>query len=273
MNLFTIDGTRCTRCGACVDECPARIIALADRQSLPETVPGGEELCISCGHCVAVCPHGALSLHAMPVEDCTLITERTDDPAFAERFLRSRRSIRSYKKQSVDKPTIERLIDIARHAPSGHNSQPLEWLVVYDQDKTRDLAGLVVEWMRAVLRDFPGQAKAVHMDLIIAGWEMGIDAVLRGAPHLVLCHAPKDNMMARAAGTIAIAYLELAAPSLGLGSCCSGFFDAALGFYPPLAEAVGLPQGHAGFGSAILGYPRHRYHRMPRRNPAKITWK
>jgi len=111
------------------------------------------------------------------------------------------------------------------------------------------------------------------MDLVIAGWEMGIDAVLRGAPHLVLCHAPKDNMMARAAGTIALAYLELAAPSLDLGSCCAGFFDAALGFYPPLAEAVGLPEGHAGFGSVMLGYPRHRYHRMPRRNAAKITWK
>ncbi len=273
MSLFTVDDTRCTRCGACVDECPARIIALADRRSLPEIVPGGSELCIACGHCVAVCPHGALSLAAMPIETCPIITERIDDPARVEWFLRARRSIRSYRKRPVDRQTIERLIDIARHAPSGHNAQPLEWLVVHTEGETHRLAGLVIEWMRIVLRDFPEQAKAVHMDLVIAGWEMGIDAVLRGAPHLVLCHAPKDNMMARAAGTIALAYLELAAPSLDLGSCCAGFFDAALGFYPPLAEAVGLPEGHAGFGSVMLGYPRHRYHRMPRRNAAKITWK
>ncbi len=274
MKLFVVDGARCTRCRACIEECPARIIALADRRSLPETVPGGEERCIGCGHCVAVCPYGALSLTAMPVEDCPLIgVDLVGNPGQAEQFLRARRSIRAYKKQPVERTTIERLIEIARHAPSGHNAQPLEWLVVHDERQTRRLAGLVVDWMRGILRDFPEQAKAVHMDLIIAGWETGVDAVLRGAPHLIVCHASKDNIMARSAGTIALAYLELAAPSMGLGTCWAGFFDAALGLYAPLAEALGLPGGHGGFGAVMLGYPRHRYHRLPLRKPAKITWR
>ncbi|HSV96740.1 MAG TPA: nitroreductase family protein [Spirochaetota bacterium] len=273
MKLFVVDDVRCTRCGACVEECPARIITLADRRSLPETVPGGEERCITCGHCVAVCPHGALSLAAMPVENCPVITADPFNPDQAELFLRARRSIRAYKKQPVDRATIGRLVDMARHAPSGHNSQPLEWLVVHTGGETHRIVGLVIEWMRIILRDFPEQARAVHMDLIIAGWEMGVDAVLRGAPHLVVCHAPKDNMMARSAGAIALAYLELAAPTMGLGTCWAGFFDAALGFYPPLAEAIGLPGGHAGFGAVMLGHPRHRYHRLPLRNPATITWR
>ncbi len=273
MNLFVVDDTRCTRCGACVEECPARIIALTDRRSLPETVRGGAELCITCGHCVSVCPYGALSLAAMPVENCPVITGDPLNPDQAERFLRARRSIRGYKKQPVDRAIIERLIDIARHAPSGHNSQPIEWLVVHSPGETRRLAGIVIDWMRIILRDFPEQARAVHMDLIIAGWELGVDAVLRDAPHLVICHAPSDNMMARTAGSIALAYLELAAPAMGLGTCWAGFFDAALGLYPPLAEAIGLPDGHAGFGTVMLGHPRHRYHRLPQRNPAKIIWK
>ena len=65
MTLFTIDPEKCKRDGICVNECPARIIVQADKDSVPSLVEGGEALCINCGHCVAVCPHEAFSLKTM----------------------------------------------------------------------------------------------------------------------------------------------------------------------------------------------------------------
>ena len=71
----------------------------------------------------------------------------------------------------------------------------------------------------------------------------------------------------------AIAYLELAALPLGLGSCCCGYFDAALMFWKPLREALALPKSHAGMGSAMVGYPRYKYHRLPLRKKPPIDWR
>jgi len=65
----------------------------------------------------------------------------------------------------------------------------------------------------------------------------------------------------------------LAAPSLGLGTCWAGYFTAAANFYPPLQEALALPQGHLPYGAAMVGYPKYGYQRMPPRNKPEITWR
>jgi nitroreductase len=70
---------------------------------------------------------------------------------------------------------------------------------------------------------------------------------------------------------IALSYMDLAAPSLGLGCCWAGFFMIAAGSWPPLAEAFQLPEGHKSFGAMMVGYPKFRYQRLPERNEAKIT--
>ena len=99
------------------------------------------------------------------------------------------------------------------------------------------------------------------------------DTVNRGAPHLVFTHAPEGNPVASSASTIALAYLELAAPSLGLGACWAGYTQAAAGQWPPLKEALGLPEGHVGTGAMMVGQPRYRYHRLPARREPSVTWR
>jgi nitroreductase len=190
-----------------------------------------------------------------------------------ERFFRARRSIRVYKDEPVDRDALRRLIEVARYAPTGHNFQPVEWLAIADKDEVHRLAGLVVDWMKSMIKDHPEQAEQWHMSNIVLAWRFGIDVVLRGAPALVVTHAEKINPAAPAACTIALSYLELAAPSFGLGGCWAGFFDAALASYPPLREALGLPPGHIGLGSMMLGAPRYSYHRLPLRREPKITWR
>ena len=194
------------------------------------------------------------------------------DPERVEHFLRARRSIRSYKEAPVERDVISRLIDIARHAPSGHNLQPVQWRVIYDGKKVHEFAGMVVDWMRYMLKEQKEMAMAMHLDRVVKAWETGIDSVCRSAPHVIMAHAHKEDRTAPAACTIALSYLELAAPSFGLGACWAGFFHAAAAFWPPMKEALGLPEGQISFGAMMIGFPKYTYHRLPLRNEPKITW-
>ena len=273
MTLFTVDEEKCKRDKICVAECPAKIIQLKEEDRVPTVVEGAEEFCIECGHCVAVCPHGALSHRSMIPEQCPPVNRRWIlNPDRVEHFLRSRRSIRNFKEETVDREIIAKLIDIARYAPSGHNLQPVRWMVIYHRENIHELAGHVVDWMRHMLKEQETTAMAMHLDKVVAAWDLGLDRVCRNAPHIILAYAHKDDRTAQTACTIALTYLELAVPSFGLGACWAGFFGAAAVLWPAMRMSLGLPEGHQTFGAMMIGYPKYRYHRLPLRNDPKIIW-
>lgn len=274
MSLLQIDRELCHRDGICADVCPALVITLEEDHGYPALVQDGAERCIRCGHCVAVCPHGALSHTAMAMEDCPTIEKaRMPDAAQVEQFLRARRSIRRYKKEPLDRETLARLIEVASYAPSGHNYQPVNWLVVEAPEEVQRLAGMVVDWMRHLIKEENPMAAAMHMDMVVEAWDKGHDRICRSAPHLIVAHAVKANPTAPAAATIAVAYLELAVASLGLGGCWAGYFNVAANFWPPLKDALALPEGHVPFGAMMVGRPKYRYQRLPLRNEPQITWR
>jgi nitroreductase/NAD-dependent dihydropyrimidine dehydrogenase PreA subunit len=274
MSLFTIDQKECRRDGLCVAECPAKIIEIIGEEGFPTPITGADELCINCGHCVSICPHEALSLKTMSPKDCLpLRKEQLLSPEQCEHFLRSRRSIRNYKEKRVSRDLLQKLIEIARYAPTGHNSQSVNWLVIEDSTEVRRLGGLVADWMRSLLSDNSEFALSMHMDRVVDSWDKGIDRILRGAPHLVVAHGLSTMTASHSSCFIALTYLELAAPSLGLGTCWAGYFTAAATFYPPLQKALALPQGHQTYGATMIGYPKYSYQRMPPRNKPEITWR
>ena len=273
MELFTINRETCTRCGSCVEDCPAGIIELRENSDVPSPVTGADELCILCGHCVAVCPYGALSHRNMPVDECPVVhDELLPGRDHVEHFLRFRRSIRMYKAHNVDRDTIAKLIDIARFSPSGHNSQSSGWIVVYDREKVRQIAGMVIDWMNYTIQKHPQIAAKIGLQRVVAAWDSGKENICRDAPHLLCVHAGKENAIAQFDSAITLTYLELAAPSFGLGTCWAGFVTAAAQYWPPLQEIIGLPEGDKVYGAMMIGYPKYKYHRLPLRNEARITW-
>jgi nitroreductase len=50
-------------------------------------------------------------------------------------LIKKRRSIRKYKPEPVPLETVMKVLEAARWAPSGDNSQPWEFVVVRDKDK------------------------------------------------------------------------------------------------------------------------------------------
>lgn len=130
ISLF-IDSGKCNKCGMCIEECPGDLIRIVEEDALPSWVRGAEFACLNCGHCVAICPTGALELTTMPLARCIPVIEELQPSSDQiEQFLKSRRSIRAYREEPVEREKLTKLIDIARYAPSGHNGQPVRWLVV-----------------------------------------------------------------------------------------------------------------------------------------------
>ncbi len=273
MKLFDVDQQTCNRDGICAAVCPSLIIEIP-KDGLPTPVIGADQACIRCGHCVAVCPTGSLNHRDMPAADCPPV--RGDyklAPEQCEHFLRSRRSIRNYKRKPVPRDLVARLIEIARHAPSGRNSQDARWLVLGNRDELRILAGMVADWMRWMITNQADAARTMALGKTLRRWELGTDIIFRGAPMVIVAYAHRDNLRAPTSCTIALTYLELAATSLGLGCCWAGYFRAAAMAYTPLIDALRLPAGHRCFGAMMVGYPRFRYHRLPLRNAPQITWR
>ncbi len=106
-------------------------------------------------------------------------------------FLKTRRSIRCFKKEKVPMEIIEKILDVARYAPSAHNSQPWRFIVIDD-------------------RDILDKLSRIH----------GGGKPLKNAPQaiVVACDeraSPDSYLLDCANATI---YIQLAAHALGLGT-------------------------------------------------------
>lgn len=274
MSLFTVSEDKCIKDGICAAVCPANLIDFNDKNNVPVPIPHADIFCINCGHCVSACSTCALTHKNLKPEDCIpIINELSINAEQAEQFIRSRRSIRRYKEKNIDKETLTKLIDITRHASSGHNSQPVKWLVVQDKNDVRTLSGITIDWMRYMLKEKPDMAKGMHMDLVVEKWEKGMDNITRDAPHLIIAYGEKENSFLPAASNIALACLELTAPSMGLGACWAGYFYASAIHYPPMKDALKLPEGNSVSGAVMVGYPKYKYHRIPTRKIANVIWR
>jgi len=296
-NLLEIDPEKCRYDYFCVAVCPFKLITINRKNKLPFPIDRAELQCINCGHCVAVCPYealslktlkpgiariaadglliaGPLSLQTMKPEECTPVNAKLLPSAEqVKHFLTSRRSVRTYKSQPVERETLADLIDTARYAPTAVNSQPVNWLVIEDAREVNRLAGLVIEWMHYVIKEDYVLAKSLNMNRLVAAWDNGEDRICRGAPHVIAAHADGALASARTSCASALTYLELAAFSAGLGACWAGLFTRAASNYPPMMQALNLPDGHQVFGAMMVGYPQYQYYRIPSRKKAAVTWR
>lgn len=262
MSLLGVDKERCQKDGLCAEVCPAGLIG-PGADGWPVVEAGAEGFCIDCGHCVAVCPARALTHDRLPsagLEPAARL--RPDAAATVDGLLRGRRSVREYQAEPVSRDILAGLLDTARFAPTAKNVQEVGWIVVENPGLTRRLAATALTWLKESGL-FPR-----YVDLA----EQGRDVVLRGAPHVILAHAPADNPWGVIDCAIALDQLDLAAAARGLGGCWAGLLIRALADCPPLAGMLPLPEGRQVQAALMLGWPRFRYSSVPPRKALDAIW-
>jgi len=143
--------------------------------------------------------------------------------------IRTRKSVRDFKDQPIEKEKLERILKAVRLAPSARNSQEWRFVIVQEKALRKKLAEAAYD------QSFVGEGGAV----VICCGESG-GRIMRCGQDPV----PIDV-------AIAIDHLTLAAVEEGLGTCWIG------SFYPEkVRELCGIPEDIVIVELLALGYPK-----------------
>jgi len=293
MVAITINPDLCKRCGSCALACPRLLIYQEERGTIPEIREGDLDHCFRCGHCVAICPQGALS-HSHFGEGTVTPVVKKNLPSYdqAMELMHSRRSRRVYREKDVERDVIEKVLEAARFAPSGHNEQTTEIVVVYGRNKVREIADLTAAGLKRLsmpaqnrvaefmMRLSEGRRSAGYLlplmrelSALVEMYERGEDHILNDPPVLLLfCADSVGGTFAGNNATLALHNAALAAETLGLGCYYTGFVIHVSLRDNRIAKHIGLPDTHKIYGALAMGYPRLKYAKWPERNPSAVTW-
>ena len=163
--------------------------------------------------------------------------------------IRSRRSVRNYKPDPVSDEVINQVIEAAKWAPSGNNSQP--WEIVVLKDKA------LMEKVNTILHEVHGsknkQDFGAPATLLVLGDPRYCDAYPKGPFREEIFHASLSA---------AIENMLLAATALGLGGSLWKTVSATAGV--KIKDLLGIPQLYVLKVMLPLGYPT-----MPVKAPRK----
>ena len=259
----------CHHCGTCVRACSqqGQCITLT-----PTGVAVDLEKCVACGHCQAVCPTGEMEHPRAP--KCDAIEPLPSGKSMAN-HLRAVRSVKFFKPELVPHDKLTELIDIGRYVQTGSNSQGISYLVLEGKQKIDELNHLFEE---EVLRQAPGNpALGWVEDIVREQRATGKEIVFRGGcSQLIFALADKDFENGHKNAQFSFTFIATLAPSLGLGTCWAGIFEA-LAKFDDRSQAIGefldLPEGKRIRAVMMVGYPDITFRRLVERNPLSLTWR
>jgi nitroreductase/NAD-dependent dihydropyrimidine dehydrogenase PreA subunit len=269
---FSADQQTCTRCGLCVADCPARIIAMAE-DGFPAITPDREGACYRCQHCLAICPTGAIAILGLKPGDSLPLAGNYPSPEQMEILIKGRRSVRRYREENLPPELLQRLLEVAWHAPTGINSRQVLFTVIDDRKKLATLRDEVMAGLGQLVRSnaLP-EERGFFADFVRMWEEKRLDVIFRNAPHLLIASAPQGVASPQQDCLIALAYFELYAQTCGVGTVWNGLAKWAINDLLPLTRTrLGIPPDHL-FGYAMaFGWPAHRYARTVQHGPALIS--
>ncbi len=263
---FNVDFEKCTGCASCVKDCVMRILEIKDAKA--HIRAGKEAFCIGCQHCLAICPEGAVTLGGVKPEDCKPSAD-LDLPSGDQLsdLLISRRSIRQYLPENVDKALIKKLLDLAANIPTGCNSMDLTFYVVDDKDKLSGLRHKIMQTMQAHEKPLsPMLAGAVQ----VYEKNPANDELFRGAPHILIVAGKKNAPTPQTDCDAAIAYFDLLAQAHGLGTTWCGYLVMVTAEVPEVYDLLGLERGTP-YYAMLFGKPAVEYSRTVNRSSAART--
>ncbi|MBN2429573.1 MAG: nitroreductase family protein [Deltaproteobacteria bacterium] len=258
---FKVDEDKCTKCGLCAQDCPINIIDMDS--GYPGIFAGNEGACLKCQHCLAICPTAALSILGREPEDNVPLKGAFPDPDCLEILIKGRRSVRWYLDENLEPEILQRLLNVAWHAPSGANDRQVRFSVIDDKRvfaafREEVYGGLA---KRIKVGKLP-EGKVFFAEFVRLWQEEGVDALFLDAPHFLVASSPRACTAPVPDCLIALSYFELFAQSLGVGTLWAGLAKWAIDdLVPELRERLKIPQDHVIGFAMIFGKPAVQYQR------------
>ena len=179
----------------------------------------------------------------------------------------SRRSVRSYTDQPVEKPMVESLLQAAVQAPSALNQQPWAFAVIQDR---KLLAQYSTRVKAHVLKTLKPQSTIHSHREELANPEYN---VFYGVDTLIIVCAKPEGVHAEEDCSLAAQNLMLAAAhATGLGTCPIGFAQPWLNL-ARTKRTLAIPLNYMVVFPVIVGYPKGDQPPVARRAPKIVVWK
>ena len=163
----------------------------------------------------------------------------------------TRRSVRKYKNQEVDKHLIEDIINAGRMAPSAINMQPWGFYVLTDKERIKKYSKAKQVFNMGIKSLIKTAVSAVKM---ADGLNFGIeeDPVFHGAPVVIFVTGDKNNEWASLDIGMCVQNMLLAAKSIGLDTCPIGY--AKYVDQTDIYSELNIPGTEKVMLAVILGY-------------------
>jgi nitroreductase len=188
--------------------------------------------------------------------------------------VKNRRSIRRFKSDPIPDEYIDKIIEMARYAPSGFNTQPWDFVVVKKKELRKQIIDILVgarekataqkpaisaesnptlpldKLMNFKGQNYQGFLKAPVFIILYGDTRarVGLPPGLDKGPHEKYMHILKASL------ANAFLYMHLAASSLGLAAK----WWTQVAFEPSHTEVkqlLGIPQALIAYDMLLLGYP------------------
>ena len=252
---ITINEERCIGCGMCVKDCFMGCLVL-DENKHPRYGENGEARCAGCQHCMAVCPKGALSFGGIDPDECTEVAMGNPDELLT--LIKSRRSVRQFRKTEVPREQLEQIRDMLAYPPTGGNAPSLHIAIIGSRAKMEEIATLA----------YDEASKSNDPLLQFAAQHKEDDIIYRHAPAMIIVSVDPKTVVAGCDTVdpiIALSYAELYANSLGLGTLWDDMAMYIGKHSPAVSKAYGIPEGDEISFVLLLGVPSIRYKRTPKK--------
>lgn len=186
-------------------------------------------------------------------------------------LLKTRRSIRRFKADPIPEGHVDKIIEAARWAPSGFNSQPWEFIVVKDKELRESIVRIVTEYRRAHIPKMEQTREPQFgKPWLVKPWRpmnWSIAPVLillygdirtkNGLPMSVRFNREKCESIFTSSLAAAFLYMQLAATTLGLASQWVSAVKAPL-VSCQIKKLLGIPRELEVYDMMPLGYPAQK---------------
>lgn len=170
--------------------------------------------------------------------------------------IRDRRSIRKYKADKIKDEDILQIIEAARLAPSGSNTQPWKFIIIKDEATKKKI--VEVDHKQKWMLTAPVFIVCVS-DIRTRIEDVDLESFWEDSPQPELKLVIRDT-------AIAISYMLLEAQHLKLGTCWTGWYEQE-----KMRKVLELPEYLYVSGIITLGYADEKPEMRPRKSLDEIV--
>ncbi len=188
-------------------------------------------------------------------ESTTVNVESSNEKAVVETIM-TRRSVRDYKEEAVDREQMAKVIECGIYAPSAMNKQTWAVRVVDDKAFLDGVTEIAVK-QNPKLKE-----------------QANFRNFFRNAPTVAFIACPEESYSGEYDCGLLSENMMLSAWSMGIGSCCLGSVVGVMNSEEakPYMERLNLPEGYKLLVAIAFGYPAGEAPVAPERDASKAYY-